>query len=297
MAESESDNKSPFDDVKTAAEIIGSVMKIAGDDPQVKQAGANLAKTAVVVTETVNNLLLPLALVNAGVARARRYFETKFAQDFEETVTARIPPEHLQEPKMAIAGPVMQGLAYDHEEPDLKALYLELLASAMDSRNANVVHRGFIDIIRQIDPGEAHLLRVMMRGDRQPICQLVVKVVPGGGQIVLAQHVMALTNSVTKAPEVVNGFQVMVDNWIRLGLFRVDYAESFTDESQYAWVTNRPEYIQALADFEGCSNRQVAIVHGIISTTYFGRQFAQAVGMLNPPQVITVPPAEEQKPA
>jgi len=56
---------------------------------------------------------------------------------------AGIPPEHVVEPKASIAGPALQALAFSHEEPDLREMYLNLLRASMDARTAKVAHPAF----------------------------------------------------------------------------------------------------------------------------------------------------------
>ena len=41
--------------------LVGEILKAAGDNPNAKEAGNNLGKSALTITETINNALLPLA--------------------------------------------------------------------------------------------------------------------------------------------------------------------------------------------------------------------------------------------
>ena len=145
------------DDPLTAAKgtisLVGEVLKAAGDDPKVREAASNLGQTAVTITETINNALLPLAAVNFAFDKARAYFDGKFQQDISEK-TAAIPLEHIVEPKASVAGPSLQGLAFAHEEPNLKAMFLSLLATAMDGRVAPNAHPAFVEIINPHFPNE-----------------------------------------------------------------------------------------------------------------------------------------------
>lgn len=116
------DSDGPVETAKTVTEVVGQVIKAAGDDPQVKEAAGNLGKTAVTITKAINNVLLPIAAINYGFDKARIYFEKKFSQDMAEKI-ATIPKDQIVEPKPSIAGPALQGLAFSHEEPNLKEMY------------------------------------------------------------------------------------------------------------------------------------------------------------------------------
>ena len=135
------------DTLKTATGIValvGEVMKTAGDNPYVKEAGNNLGQTAVTVTKAIKTLSLILETINFAGEKVSRYFRGKFEQDIGEKV-AKIPVEDIVEPKASIAGPALQGLAFAHEEQNLKDMYLSLLATAMDGRVATTAHPAFVD--------------------------------------------------------------------------------------------------------------------------------------------------------
>lgn len=123
----------PIKSAKDSLSLVTEIIKAAGDNPQVKQAASNLGLTAVTLTKTINNVLVPLAAINFAFDKARLYFSGKF-QDEMAAKAATIPQEHLIEPKASVAGPSLQGLAFTHEEPNLKEMYLNLLTTAMDGR-------------------------------------------------------------------------------------------------------------------------------------------------------------------
>src|SRR5512139_3868627 len=96
---------------KNGVALLGEIMKAAGDNPKVKEAGNNLGKTAVTLTQALNNVLLPVAAVNFAIDKARNYFTEDFQKDLAEKTSA-IPPEQMVEPKASLAGPALQGLAF-----------------------------------------------------------------------------------------------------------------------------------------------------------------------------------------
>jgi hypothetical protein len=120
-------DKDSIDTVASATNAVGEIIKAAGDSQEAKQAGSNIGKAAVTITAAINNCLLPIAAVNYVFEKARFYFNNFFQTDIK-AATADIPEEDLIEPKPSIAAPALQALAFAHEEPDLKDLYLKLLA-------------------------------------------------------------------------------------------------------------------------------------------------------------------------
>lgn len=218
----------PISSAKTAIEVVGAVMKGAAADPQVRVAAHELGKTAVTLTKAINTFLLPLAVMNYAVEKARRYFEQRFSVDFEE-VARKIPADQIVEPKPSIAGPILQALAFAHEEVPLKQMYLELLASAMDGRIARDAHPAFVEIIKQMTSEEARLLRRVVRDDGgTPLFELRKRTSKrwlrmfslSESFVVLATHVQDIVRSDTREPSETPHLPAMVDNWARLGLCR-----------------------------------------------------------------------------
>ncbi|WP_185879088.1 DUF4393 domain-containing protein [Variovorax sp. MHTC-1] len=269
---------SPEDGVKTAGAIVNVVadlVKVAGDDPQVKEAARNLGQTAVTVTAAINNFLLPIAVVNYSFTKARTYFETRFSKDIEKRI-AVIPPEDVIEPKASIAGPALQGLAFSHEEPALRDMYLSLIAAAMDKRVASRAHPAFVEIIKQLTAIEARqLVQFVSQQQMHPIVEYRYTVADGGHRIART-HVMDARNEQTGERAEMPELPVFVDNWTRLGLIMVAYDLRMTDELAYEFATQRPEYLELTKSVpEGCT---LTVAKGVIQPTQFGLEFGRAVG-------------------
>lgn len=256
--------------------LMGEILKAAGDNPNVKQSAQNLGQTALTITKTINNALLPLAAVNFAFDKARIYFLEKFQQDIAAKTTA-IPLEQIVEPKASIAGPALQGLAFTHEEPNLKEMYLNLLATAMDRRVAAAAHPAFVEIIRQLSSADADLMKGALQATSPiPIVEVRLGSPDQLGFSTIAKHLLNLTNNVTKVaiedPELV----VLVDNWIRLGLVTVDYDTKLTDINAYGWVQERPEVLRFRQTHE-TESQKLQFSNGILIRTAFGAQFARAI--------------------
>lgn len=87
-----------------------------------------------------------------------RYKLESFEDDLKEK-TKNIPPENLQIPPTMIAGPTLEALRYTYDEDELREMYENLLASAMDTRIANQALPSFVDAIKQMSPLDALILQ------------------------------------------------------------------------------------------------------------------------------------------
>lgn len=283
------------DNFKTAKEsvaLVGELIKAAGDNPDVKAAGQELGKAALTVAKCINNALLPIAAINFGFEKARGYFANKFEAEMAEKA-AQIPPEHVMEPKPSIAGPALQGLAFAHEEPNLKEMYLNLLASAMDDRRADAAHPAFVEIIRQLTSEEARLLRkVLQETEGLPTVEVRLQTMQSGYWVLLQRHLLNLRNTATNEPVENPRVPAMVDNWARLGLIEVTYDKFLTAEKIYDALNERPEIARFRTERE-TPEAKVITQRGIAVRTALGAQFARVVGLLDSAQL----PATVKAPA
>lgn len=170
-------------EIVPVAKAAAAVARVAlGENHRAKDELAELAKNSeampaaaevrarriAVKQEILLNVYRPLA----WIFRVRRdYFESgTFTADLAEK-TAEIPEEHLTTPRASVAFPAMEGLGYSIDEPDLKEMYLNLLAAATDDRREEDAHPSFAEIIKQLSAQEAQLLLAILDSSPLPIIE------------------------------------------------------------------------------------------------------------------------------
>jgi hypothetical protein len=267
------------DEIKTVKEgvaVVGEIIKAAGDNPNVKEAGNNLGQTALTITKTINNALLPLAAINFSFDKARAYFSEKFEKDLSEKAD-KIPLEDIVEPKASIAGPTLQGLAFTHEEENLKDMYLSLLATAMNGKTSEDAHPAFVEIIKQLTSEEAHLLKsVLTSSGPIPISEVRLKENGKKEWNTLLKHLINISDSKTGQPVENQRYPSMIENWIRLGLIEVNYSQHIADKKAYDWNNTRPELNDLRSKYEN-ETKKIIFQNGVLERTALGEHFAKAV--------------------
>ena len=264
---------------------VGELIKASADNPNVKAAGGELGKAMLTVARALNVVLLPIAAINYGYERARHYFESRFEPDLREKL-ADTPADDVVEPKPSLAGPIMQGLAFSHDEQALRDMYLNLLASAMNRRVADSAHPAFVEIIKQLTAQEAQsLCSALAPPETKEIVQirLNMNTSPVSWRVLL-NHLMPVTIALTRQPIENARFPAMVDNWVRLGLIEVSYTEYLhADASQvrYKWPQERPEFKRIQAEIEKSkpAGATLTVAPGSLRTTAFGAAFYETVGL------------------
>lgn len=271
-------------DVSTAAlsdaDVKKELLEISKESPAMKSAAEKYARRVAVKQTILLKLYQPLARL-LGVAR--EYFDDEFAGEMAEK-TAHIPEERLVPPLPSVALPAMQGLSYSLDEPDLKEMYLNLLATATDSSVSEAAHPSFAEIIKQLSAAEARLLLSVLQSQVLPIARLARKALEGPGETDLLSHLLDIRDTASNLPSEVKSLSVWVDNWVRLGLVEVDYTRTLVHEAHYEWVEQRPEF-ERLRDEDQRGSESIAIEKGILKPTDFGRRFAKAVTPDGPPDV------------
>lgn len=262
---------------ETEQSVRKELVSAAKETDEFKHAARLRAKRIAIKEAAFLQVFRPIRKL---IGLSAEYFEHGFDDDMQPRLEA-IPEENRVAPKASIAAPAMQGLAFSLDEPDLKRLYLDLLASASDSRQTEAVHPAFVEIIRQLSADEVSFLRYpLSTGNSLPIVRLnVVETVEPNGKAVLLSHIMELTNQATREPVEDARLATYVDNWIRLGLVDVVYGDALTRTGAYDWAETRPEVQRQQAIFMSHETLTIEIEKGLLKSTAFGESFALAVGM------------------
>ena len=248
--------------------------EIANDSPTMKVAAEKYARRIAIKQSLLLKLYQPLAKW-AGFSKT--YFESDFASDMAEKISD-IPDADLTSPPPSVAVPAMQGLGYSLDEPMLKEMYLNLLATATDSRRGDEAHPSFAEIIRQLSGPEAALLSGCLPLGNVAIVQVrkIESPISGGGFTVLQNHIVPISDDDTHQPVEEASAAVWVDNWMRLGLVTVRYDEHFVTKGRYIWAEERPEVLRHREEHES-DTVEIEIHEGILHVTDFGQRFAAAV--------------------
>jgi hypothetical protein len=175
----------------------------------------------------------------------------------------------------------MEALAFSLDEPQLKEMYLNLIAGAVNTAESESVHPSFVDTIRHLAADEATLLDLVLRTRTWALARL--KRVEPNQYNKLHPCLLPLFRP-TGEPAAIPQLPGWVNNWERLGLIETTFMEFRVSQSEdpYAWVKDRPEYlaaVQSLADEVGTetSQTQIEFDKGLLTATARGLSFYEAV--------------------
>ena len=92
----------------------------------------------------------------------------------------------------------MEALGDSLEEPNLKEMYLNLLAASSTATRSRDVHPSFVDTIRQLDSDEAGLLSTFLSVRVE--CARIKLQRPIGGYVVKHEYVIPWVDSANRRP-------------------------------------------------------------------------------------------------
>lgn len=129
-----------------------------------KEAYKDVAQPALKTMGNIFNMI-PEA-VYAKLAPLRKWIaEQEYSVD--ETVRIlsiklqNVSQDQIRSPEAYIGVPTLQYISYCVDSPELRDMYAELLAKSMNESTYKNVHPSFVEIIKQLCPDEAKILRII----------------------------------------------------------------------------------------------------------------------------------------
>lgn len=156
-----------------------------------------------------------------------------------------VSPDLIEPPEAHVAVPAMQYISYCMDNEELRDMYANLLANSMNKVVKNGVHPGFVEIIKQLCPDEAKILKFLAQNETIPTITLRYEDDNGWGVPIVKNF----TNigELAKCEDVFETNKYF-DNFIRLGLLESSPVSfSLKDKSLYEPLKNHP-YIQEVAN-------------------------------------------------
>ena len=249
------------------AEIAKEIAKDAYDDvgkPVMKPTGELVGLIPRAIKAALSPLEKWVLQKEYNVAETKKLLEEKLQNT---------PPELIQSPEPHIAVPAMQYISYCMDNEELREMYANLLANSMNKVVKDGVHPGFVEIIKQLSPDEARILKYMSTHKIIPTITLRYLHNGGGGIDIIKDfsNVGEITEC-EKPQDIAKYF----DNLVRLGLIvNAGRLSSLTDKARYEplkshkWVAPQATVENAIAigfdkfDFE----------EGFVKLSSYGQDF------------------------
>jgi hypothetical protein len=257
--------------------VVAGELAKAGYDDAVKPLAKQIGQTGDTLGRAINVLLGPLRLLNIGGEQFFGWLESRLQEKLKD-----IPADQLVSPPPNVSGPTILALAFTVDIEELREMFLQLLATAMNSETANRAHPSFIETIKQMTPNEAQIIRYMyenswavpaitIRSIQGPIVRLNVEGSPGRDVL---RH-FTIVDEDAKCICSVEQILCYVGNLERLGVVEIPETMSFSDKSVYDSVEGH-EYVRQVMEAVKAQGAEPVIVRRMIQLTNYGAEFCKA---------------------
>lgn len=156
----------------------------------------------------------------------------------------RIPEEKQCEPEPYVAVPTIQQIAYCYDSSELRNMYANLLAASMNLDKKWMVHPGYVDIIKQLTPDEAKLLKMLPRNSKvfNPLIDIKINKKGQKGKETLLRNYTNMGEKLFDCPYNICSY---LDNLLRLGLINIPEDSYITDDRIYESL-EKSIYVEAI---------------------------------------------------
>ena len=255
-------------------ELVGKTLKTVLEEtpvyhdllqPGVRQLGKSLETLA----KGTQIVVSPIAAMVWGYETIREYLLVALSEKLKDR-----PRERLTPPSPSIAVPAIESLRYTAHEESLREMYLKLLATAIDSETASQAHPAFVEVIRQLTPDEARMLKSLH--PQVPAPAITLRAVQKGDEVAkpytdCIRNFTYLGNR-QDAPGLVPAY---IANLCRLGLAEVVNGQ-ILNTALYEKLEDHPVIVSEIKQIEDGWQRDPTIVRQTVRTTEFGTLFFYA---------------------
>lgn len=260
-----SDKNNSSDSAKDALKEIAKEAYQDGAKPVVKPMG----ELAALLPRTIKAALAPLE--RWVLQREYNIEETK---KLLEEKLKNVPPESIEPPEAHIAVPALQYISYCMDNAELRDMYANLLANSMNKVVKNGVHPGFVEIIKQLCPDEAKILRYL--STHYVIPTITLQYEDNEGTIDVVRN-FSNVGELTQCEDSIE-VNKYFDNLIRLGLLEMSgQYSSLTNQKLYLPLENHP-YILKYEDnalIKQSGYKKFNITRNFLRITDFGKEFCK----------------------
>jgi len=268
------DETSKDSNVKSTVEAVtGLVKAIPVYQDTVQPAAQQIGKSLETITKTVNIALAPIKALVWGYEQIEGFITKHVSEKLKN-----VPQENIITPPPQIAGPAIEALRFSGHDETLRELYANLVATSMNKITTSKAHPGYVDIIKNITPDEARLLKVFATETSIPLVDVKalapVSNSDKGFIIALPNFSKLMSDGFLENPQM---FSTYINNLCRLGLLQIPHGLEFSDSSFYNELENHA-LLDSLKEKIKASNRsEIEFVRKVVEITSYGKQFLENV--------------------
>lgn len=178
-------------------------------------------------------------------------------------------PEEIVAPEPYVAVPALNAITYCFDSDELRNLYANLLARSMLAPEKDNVHPSFVEIIKQMSPADAKILKVIYETNSKPLIHLRWTINNSSSQLDVMNNLSWIEDFGFKEAS------ISIENLSRLKLIDIPPHTYYPDKKIYDKILDSPKFKEfldtlVLVDYPG---GKYDFVKGKISRNAFGKLF------------------------
>lgn len=141
-----------------------------------------------------------------------------------------VDPEKIVTPEAYVAVPAIQAISYSMDSEELRNLYANLLAKAMNYDTKDHVHPAFVEIIKQMSPIDAQTLQYILNEPEKmiPIVDIIATR-PLSEDEDDIDYIILQPNITPMTFDSIKSIAISIENLFRLSLIHIDNEDEYTD--------------------------------------------------------------------
>ena len=216
------------------ASAIGDTLKTAPTlyedalQPTVQEVGKFVARIPRAINAAFSGLDQWILNKEYAIDETKKLLEKKLEN---------VDPDKIVEPESYVAVPAIQAISYSMNSEELRNLYANLFAKAMNSDTKDSVHPSFVEIIKQLSPTDAIIFKTIFESKYTPLIDLSI-------ETCTSVHDYYTYNISWITLYNYQEVRMSLDNLLRLGLIEIPFNITYGDDTIYELVRKTDSYIQ-----------------------------------------------------
>ena len=261
-----------MDDLEKARIVVEAAQEIAKAVPvyqdALQPAVREVGKALQTVAKTIHIALAPISALVWGYEHIRDFILSRVAEKMKQ-----VPSERIVTPSPLVAGPTLEALRFAGHDSTLREMYASLLATSLDSETTHLAHPSFVEIIKNLSPDEAKLIRYMAVHQNVPLLD-VRNGIKGktGFKLFFSNFSMLSYQSIVDFNDLLPNY---IDNVARLGIIEIPEGTYLVDSENYIPLESSDKIQQMKHDIER-DGGEIRFDRKVMRLTQLGRQFIKA---------------------
>lgn len=198
--------------------------------PAVQETGKFIARIPTAINAALSGIDCWIEGRNYRIKETKKLLEKKLEN---------VDPDKIVPPDSYVAIPALEAISNSMDSEELRNMYANLLANAMNIDTKDSVHPSFVEIIKQLSPLDAQVIKYV-RDNAFKLATITFRfqrdnLTPNlgftNGSIGFEVVSNAICIPLDEMPY--HYIQMSLDNLLRLGLIHIDYSKYLDDQTLY----------------------------------------------------------------